>query len=219
MVLAARDEPRSTTAPRRCRRTRPSRRRPGARPARSTGRGCSAPFSRAEGQLSRALDVPTEAASSSSQVVARVRGRDEAPAGPQDARELARAPVEVGDVVEHPGRDDAVERRVLEREILDVADPRVDAALTRELDHPRREVDRDDIARRARRAIRAASSPAPHPTSRTVRGRTRRPPRTPTSRASRPATFGYTERRAARPVSVAYCGAHDGRVVRGVIAR
>ena len=37
------------------------------------------------------------------------------PARPEHARELREAAVEVGDVEEHPRRDDAVERRVRER--------------------------------------------------------------------------------------------------------
>ena len=46
---------------------------------------------------------------------------------------------------EHPGRHDHVELAVRERELLNVADPRVDTARARELDHPLGHVDRDDL--------------------------------------------------------------------------
>jgi hypothetical protein len=39
-------------------------------------------------------------------------------------------------VVEHPRRDDEVERLVCERQILDVGDARVDPSHRGELDHP-----------------------------------------------------------------------------------
>jgi len=48
-------------------------------------------------------------------------------------------------VVEHPGGDRDVELAVAERQILDVAEARVDAALPRQVDHPRGEVDRDHL--------------------------------------------------------------------------
>ena len=46
---------------------------------------------------------------------------------------------------EHPGGDRDVERAVLERERLDVADARVDSTFSAQLDHPRRLVERDDL--------------------------------------------------------------------------
>ena len=75
-------------------------------------------------------------------------------------------------------------------------------------------VDRDDLARRARVAIRSASSPGPQPTSSTRRGATSATASNdelagdPARRRSRSA-----ERRAARLVSVAYCPPDDGGVV------
>ena len=77
-------------------------------------------------------------------VVAPVRDRDEAAAGPQHARELRERRVDVGHVEQHPGRERAVELPVLERQLPDVADDRVDAARPRQLDHPLRLVDADD---------------------------------------------------------------------------
>ena len=46
---------------------------------------------------------------------------------------------------EHPGGDRDVERAVLERERLDVADARVDSTFSAQLDHSRRLVERDDL--------------------------------------------------------------------------
>jgi hypothetical protein len=48
-------------------------------------------------------------------------------------------------VVQHPVRHDALELTVLEREPLCVSDSRVHSPLARQLDHPRREVDGDEI--------------------------------------------------------------------------
>src|SRR4051812_47362302 len=71
----------------------------------------------------------------------------------QHSPQLGEPEVEVRYVVEHPGGDRDVERGVVERKPLDVADARVDAAAARKLDHPRREVDelhaRAQIARDA----------------------------------------------------------------------
>ena len=79
------------------------------------------------------------------EVEARVRRRDECPARTQHARDLRQAAIEVRHVVEHPRRDDDVEGRVRERKRLHVRDARIDPTFRRELDHPRREVDRDDL--------------------------------------------------------------------------
>ena len=67
------------------------------------------------------------------------------PPGTEHARELPDAAVEIGHVVEHPGGHDEVELTVGERELLHVGDPRIDTALPRQLDHPRREVDGHDL--------------------------------------------------------------------------
>ena len=64
-----------------------------------------------------------------------------APPGTQNARKLSEPGVEIGHVVEHPGRDDGVERAVGERQLLDIAYLRIDTAGARQLDHARREVD------------------------------------------------------------------------------
>jgi hypothetical protein len=79
------------------------------------------------------------------EVVARVRRRDEAPARAQHTRQLAEGAVEIGHVVEHPRGDRNVERPVLEGQLPNVPDLRVDAACTRELDHALRLVDGDDL--------------------------------------------------------------------------
>ena len=73
------------------------------------------------------------------------RRSDKAPAGSEDARQLAHAEIEIGHVVEHPVRGDTVERVVLERQLLHVGDLRVDPAGARQLDHALRDVDRDDL--------------------------------------------------------------------------
>ena len=53
--------------------------------------------------------------------------------------------MKIRNVVEHPRRDDAVELSVTERQLLNVSEPRVHPTLPRQLDHPRREVDRDHV--------------------------------------------------------------------------
>src|SRR5206468_1094586 len=70
-----------------------------------------------------------------------VRHRHQPAAGTENARQLAERPVDVRHVVEHPGRDRAVEGSVLEGKILDVADARGDAPAPGEVDHSRRDVE------------------------------------------------------------------------------
>src|SRR5581483_10488095 len=66
----------------------------------------------------------------------RVGHGDEMPARLQDARELRERAVDIGDVVEHPRRNDHVEARIGKRQVLRVTDVRLrDAPSTRELDH------------------------------------------------------------------------------------
>ena len=79
------------------------------------------------------------------QALGRVRHRHEPAAGTKHPRQLGEATVEVGDVVEHPGGERAVERRVLEWKVLHVSDACVDAAAPRQLDHPLGLVDRDHL--------------------------------------------------------------------------
>jgi len=65
-------------------------------------------------------------------------------------------------VVEHPGRDRAVEGSVREWQRLDVPDARVDAPRLRQLDHPLGLVERDDLgARLFGDARRELAAPAP----------------------------------------------------------
>src|SRR6266511_5699264 len=78
-------------------------------------------------------------------MVDRVGRCDEPAARPQDARELGECPIEVGDVIEHPRRDGDVELLVLERQVLDVAEPRVDPLSALDLDHSLRLVDADQL--------------------------------------------------------------------------
>src|SRR5919201_5089269 len=66
---------------------------------------------------------------------------DDPPALAQDPRQLADAAIEVRHVEEDPRRDDTVELAVAKRQLLEIADIRVDPAAPRELDHPRRDVD------------------------------------------------------------------------------
>jgi hypothetical protein len=70
-------------------------------------------------------------------VVVAVRDGDETAARPKHPGELADAQLDVGHVVEHPGGDRAVERLVLERQLLHVADDRVDPPRAGQLHHPR----------------------------------------------------------------------------------
>ncbi len=74
------------------------------------------------------------------------RPRDEPAVRAKHASDLADREIDIGRVVEHPGRDDTVEAAVGEGQILDVAGTRVHASRTRELDHPLRLVDRDHLA-------------------------------------------------------------------------
>src|SRR5581483_4826684 len=69
---------------------------------------------------------------------------DEPSVRPQDAAELAERLLEVTDVVQHPGGDRAVEDPAPERQVLGVADDRLDAAPAGELDHPLGLVEGDD---------------------------------------------------------------------------
>src|SRR5829696_1618367 len=78
-------------------------------------------------------------------MVLAVRDGDEVAAGTKDARDLGEPEIDVGDVVEHPRRHDAVERRVAERQRLDISDARVHAARVRELDHSLGDIHRDDV--------------------------------------------------------------------------
>ena len=70
---------------------------------------------------------------------------DEPSAGPEHARTLRNCTLEVGDVVQHPTREDAVEGSVLEGKLLHVAYLDVDTPCARELHHARRHVDRADV--------------------------------------------------------------------------
>ena len=79
------------------------------------------------------------------EVEPRVRRRDECPSGPEHARDLGEAAIEIRYVVEHPRRNHDVEGRIRERKCLYVCDGRIDPALRRELDHARRKVDRSDL--------------------------------------------------------------------------
>ena len=74
-----------------------------------------------------------------------VRDGNEPPAVAHDPRQLAQGHVEIGHVVQHPRGHRDVERAILERQLLDVADPGVDSAATRELDHALRPVERDQL--------------------------------------------------------------------------
>ena len=74
---------------------------------------------------------------------------------------------------EHPGGNSAVERRVVERQLLHVADlERRLRARARARPCARTDVDRHDLGRRARSRSAPASSPGPPPTSSTRRGAT-----------------------------------------------
>ena len=67
-------------------------------------------------------------------------------AGLEDPRQLPECPIEVGDVVEHPGCDGGVEGRVVERKILRISDVGVEnATSTSQLDHPLRLVEEGDV--------------------------------------------------------------------------
>ena len=70
-------------------------------------------------------------------------------------------------MVEHPGGNGDVELAVLERQLLDVRDARVDASLAREVDHVRRQVDGDDlgagVARDPLRELAPAAADLEHP--------------------------------------------------------
>jgi hypothetical protein len=91
-------------------------------------------------RMGRAVGRQAEERSQLAQVIGRVRHGDEAAAGPEHPGQLGEGARRVGDVVEHPRRHRAVELARGEAQLLDVADPRVDAAAARELDHPWRDV-------------------------------------------------------------------------------
>jgi hypothetical protein len=94
------------------------------------------------------------------EVIEPVRDCDEPAAAHEHTRELGHAAIEVRHVVEHPVRDRDVERLVVERQVLDRADARLDAAGTRELDHPRRDVDRHELGTGPRHHRRRELAPA-----------------------------------------------------------
>ena len=73
------------------------------------------------------------------------RGRHETAFRGKNAHELGQRELEIVDVVQHPVRYDAVELTVLKREPLCVCNSRVHAPLARQLNHPRRQVDGDEI--------------------------------------------------------------------------
>ena len=75
----------------------------------------------------------------------RVRDCDEPASAAKYAGDLRQSPLEVGNVVEHPRGDDAVEGLVLERQILHVTDAGVDAASACQLDHALGLVDGNDL--------------------------------------------------------------------------
>ena len=93
-----------------------------------------------EGHLERPRRIGEELAQFRD-VIDGVRDGDQRAARHQNARNLTEPGVEIGHVVEHPGRDDRVERAVGERQPLDIAFLRVDASGARQFDHARREVD------------------------------------------------------------------------------
>ena len=101
------------------------------------------------------------------------------PPGRRTRADLEERLLDVGHVVEHPGRDDTVEALVGEGRDPGRRRSCIDPAGRGQLDHPRREVESHDAARRARSSIRCGeltraaadlehASPAAH----------RRPPRT-----------------------------------------
>ena len=126
--------------------------------------GSRSPFSALKLRLGRERAEP---APQLAEVPTAVRDGDEATTRHEHAAELGEAAIEIGDVVEHPGRDRAVERLGLKRERLHVSDERVDAAGPRELDHPLGLVDGGDLGLARRFARRARP---PRPTSSTRRG-------------------------------------------------
>ena len=71
--------------------------------------------------------------------------RDQTAASAQHPRELRNASIQIRHVVEHPRGDRDVELTILERQVLNVGDARIDTALACEGDHVRRQVDRNDI--------------------------------------------------------------------------
>src|SRR5439155_26359586 len=79
------------------------------------------------------------------EVVLTVRGRNEPPACPKHAGELAEATVEIREVVEHPGGHGAVEPPVFKLEFLYVAEASVDSAVAGQLDPARRKIDGDHL--------------------------------------------------------------------------
>jgi len=78
-------------------------------------------------------------------VVSAVRDRDKSSPRSQHARQLGDSTLDVWDVVQHPGGDGAVERRIVERQLLHVAEHCIDAADARKLDHPFGDVDGTDL--------------------------------------------------------------------------
>ena len=91
------------------------------------------------------MSIPADERPQLAQVVEAVRRRHQPAAGPRDAGELGERLLEIGNVVQHPVGHGHVERRVIEGQGFHVADTRVDSTLARQLDHPWREVDGDDI--------------------------------------------------------------------------
>jgi hypothetical protein len=78
-------------------------------------------------------------------VVLRVGDGDEAAAGPQHPRELCEGLVEARHVVQDAVREHAIEGVVGKREMIDGAHDRVEAARPGEVDHARREVERNHV--------------------------------------------------------------------------
>ena len=199
---AASTSRRTHRTPPRVGKRRPCLRRRAARRARSGGAEPHSPFSRAEARASRSA-AAERAHHSSRRWSTRVRRRRRA-ARPAAARARARRARGRG-----PGRGRASTRRravelaVGERQILDVADARVDPALARELDHALRD---------CRRATTVAAELALDPLGELAAARSRprargaarprRPPRTrPRARSGPSRRSRRATRRAARPAS------------------
>lgn len=79
------------------------------------------------------------------QVAPRVGDGDENPIRAEHSGDLGQAPVEVGQVIEHPVGENAAELGIGEWEALDVAHPGVQTSGPGQLDHPRGQIQRHDL--------------------------------------------------------------------------